>query len=275
MSFVTSKEIYRSVQDELVRANTKAREEIRWYFQSYRGPFWRELNENFSVAEGEKLPLCQDTGIVEFFVFKGFRIQLEEPIEKVLNQCVADVYSNFGFRKSIVCEPILKRVNTGTNTPSVVHLFEVETDMLEIYVLVKGGGSENLTRLLMLEPNAEVDEIIAAVQSSLGMDIANACPPVHIGVGLGGTSDFAILLSRLALFDGDFKFFRPNIVEYNEFSEKLREKLNSSRVGIQALGYGDTVLKVRSLGFPTHIAALPVAVSVDCFLNRIGRVKVR
>ncbi|ODN31179.1 fumarate hydratase [Fervidobacterium thailandense] len=272
---VSPREIYERVKDELIKVNVQVSGEVEEYFQSYRGPFRDEILKNFVVARCERLPLCQDTGLVEFFVFKGVNILLEEPISLTLNRCVADAYAEAGFRKSIVREPICNRVNTGSNTPCIVHLFEVGTDTLEIFVLVKGGGSENLTRLLMLEPGASTDELIDAVQNVLVPDVANACPPVHVGIGLGGSSDLALLLSRLALFDHDFKNFEPDIVDYPELSEKLKERLNSSKIGVQALGVGHTVLKVRCLGFPTHIATLPVAVSVDCFLNRTGRVKIR
>lgn len=179
-----------------------------------------------------------------------------------------------GFRKSVVTDPLASRMNTGDNTPVVINEFEIAGRELRVLFLVKGGGSENLTALRMFEPTVQSSEVKRFILEHLREHGRSGCPPLFVGVGVGGTSEVALVLSKLALFDCDFGFL-PDVSEYREFAEELRCEINKLAIGVQGLGHGISVLQVRVLGFPTHIATLPVAISVDCFLHRTGEVSFR
>ncbi|KAF2960961.1 fumarate hydratase [Fervidobacterium sp. 2310opik-2] len=269
---IKSDTVFEKISELLVEINTKIKPEIKEFFKDYEGPFKKEIIENFEIASKEYLPLCQDTGMVEFFVFKGFNVLLDKPIEYILDEAVKDVYERFGFRKSVVSDPLFSRVNTRTNTPCVVHLFEIEENKLEIWTIAKGGGSENLSALYMFNPSESYEAISQKIFEHIKQNGPNACPPIKVGVGVGGTSDKAVMLSKLALFDYDASVYLKNVIRYQEAEEKLMERLNEIKFGVQGLGYGKGIYNVKMYGFPTHIATLPVAISVDCYLLRSGRV---
>ncbi len=266
---VLSKEVIKEkLREELVKANTVIATEIEKFFEGYKGPFENEIKKNFEIAKSKKLPLCQDTGLVEFFVFRGCTVVTEEPIGKILNEAVKEVYETEGYRKSVVDDPLFYRKNTFTNVPSVVHFFDTEDEKIVIKFLVKGGGSENGTFLKMFNPTATKEEITEVLLKHLENVVPNACPPVIVGIGIGGSSDEAILLSKLALFGEESE----KLKEYRDWEIELEEKINSLKIGVQALGEGKTVQRVTIKYFPTHIATLPVALSLDCFISRRGNV---
>jgi len=263
---VISEKIKKAIIDANIKINPKVEEII----ERYEGPFSDIIKENYRVSKEEKLPLCQDTGIVEFFVFIGHEVKLEEPIEETLNRAVGEVYSEYPFRYSIVTDPLFERINTGTNTPAIVHIFQVKGKSLEIRFLVKGGGSENLTVLRMMTPTSDVEKVKEFVVEHIKEHGAKACPPLHVGIGIGGTADKALLLSKLALTKSFEE--RNKDPKYAELEKELEEELNFLGIGFQGLGKGITVYSVHIEHFPTHIATLPVAVSVDCYLCRRGKV---
>ncbi|PLV56672.1 fumarate hydratase [Thermotoga sp. SG1] len=262
--------VLEKVKKAIVEANVKINEEIREIIEEYEGPFSDIIKENYRISKEENLPLCQDTGMVEFFVFLGHKTVLEEPIEQTLNKAVEEVYREYPFRFSVVSDPLFDRINTETNTPAVVHLFQVEGNKLEIRFLVKGGGSENLSVLRMMNPTSGIDRIKEFVVEHIKEHGAKACPPLHVGIGIGGTADKAVLLSKLAL-TRDFKE-RNEDPRYAELERELENELNLLGIGFQGLGKGKTVYSVHIEHFPTHIATLPVAISVDCYLCRKGKV---
>lgn len=258
------------LKEELVKANIRLNEEVKRIVAEYEGPFSDIIKENYIISEKECLPLCQDTGILEFFVFLGHEVVLEEPIEKTLNSAVEEVYVAYPFRYSIVSDPVFERINTHNNTPVVVHVFQVEGKKLEIRFLVKGGGSENLSTLHMMNPSVGASEIKDFVVEFVKEHGAKACPPLHIGVGIGGTADKALVLSKLALTK-DFSERHPD-PRYAELEEEILRTVNLLGIGYQGLGHGITAYSVHVEYFPTHIATLPVAVSVDCYLCRKGKI---
>jgi len=268
---IPRREVYNLVSEKLVELNTTLNSNVDSILESYDGPFSKELKENSMIAKEKMLPLCQDTGIVEFFVFKPFNIQFEEPLQKTLFKIVKDVYEKNGYRKSTVIDPLYSRRNILNNLPAIIHEFEVDTeDSLEIWILAKGGGSENLSALFMIPPSSDEETVTDIVIDYIKKHGPNACPPISIGIAVGGTADIAMTLSRLALFE-----YQPKLQyldEYRELSVKLFNEVNKLNIGIQGLGHGPTCIKLRVLSYPTHIATLPVAISVDCYLSRVGRV---
>lgn len=254
------------LREELLRANVVINNDVRMYVENYDGPFNDVLKKNIEVAEKLKLPLCQDTGMVEFFVFANPNVVTDKPIEFLLNDIVRKLYRENPFRYSVVEDPLFERKNTFDNTPCIVHIFQTELKTFQIHFLIKGGGSENLTRLFMLNPTIGKQEIINLVVQHISENGAKACPPLKIGIGIGGSAEKAVILSKLALIR---KFGERNVDRnYAQLEKELCEKINSLKIGFQGLHAGPTVYDVHIEQMPTHIAVLPVAVSVDCYLCR-------
>ncbi len=221
------------------------------------------LIENASLAQREGLPLCQDTGILVAWVELGEEVQVKG-LSEAINEGVAKGYEE-GFLRKSVADP-LSRKNTGTNTPAVIHLNLVPGDKLKISLMPKGCGSENMSRLAMLPPAAGLSGVKRFVLETVAQAGPNPCPPVTIGVGIGGTFEKAALLAKKALF-------RPLSAPHPEpriaaLEEELLEEVN--RLGIGPLGFGGrtTALSVKVETFPTHIASLPVAVNLQCHAAR-------
>jgi len=257
--------------EALVRANTELDPSIREHLERYQGPFADILKENDRIAREKSLPLCQDTGFVECFCTLGQSVALEEPLQRTLEAAVANTYGAFPFRDSTVAEPLFRRTPLKDNVPPVVHLFQTEGKMLEIRFLVKGGGSENLSRYYALEPSAGVEEVENKVIELVGDNGAMSCPPLHIGIGIGGFSEKAMLNAKLALtYPLGTRHKHP---DYAQLEERLLRKLNTLTIGFQGLGVGPTALSVHTVYEPTHIATLPLAIAVDCYLNRKGVVR--
>jgi len=263
--------VERVLRKELIRANTVINDEVFDYLKRYNGPFCSALKENVVVSKQNLIPLCQDTGMLEFFVFLGHKVALEEPVETILTRAVKETYVANCFRTSVVDDPIFQRKNTLDNTPAVVHVFHTQGNQMTVKFLVKGGGSENLTRLFMLSPTATVQEISDLVVKVVSTEGRKACPPLNVGIGLGGTADKALLLSRLALTKS---FSERNSRHcYARLEEELLRRINELHLGYQGLGCGLSAYSVHIEFFPTHIATLPVAISFDCYLGRRGVVE--
>jgi len=268
---IAKREILEKLTNHIVQVNETINPEVKIYLDEYKGPFSQALKENYKIAEVEKLPLCQDTGIVEFFVFLGNEVILEEPIFFTLNEVVEKVYTENPFRFSLVNDPLFERKNTKNNTSPVVHIFQTPGKTLKIRFLVKGGGSENLSALFMLKPSISVQELKDIIISHVKENGAKGCPPLHVGIGIGGTSDKAMVLSKLALTK-NFKERNQNSI-YADFEEEFLKDLNTLKIGFQGLKEGVSVFSVHIEYVPTHIATLPVGVSLDCYLCRKGVVK--
>lgn len=267
---ISAKRIIGNLEEAISRANSEMDPKIVELLDLYDGPFSSVLRENAAMAKNSGLPICQDTGFLEFFVFQGNEVALEEPIIETLNSAVKNVYTDSPFRYSIVSDPLLNRKNTGDNTPVICHLFPIRGDELEIRFLVKGGGSENLSRLFMLNPSATVDELVHTVVESLRESAARGCPPLKVGIGIGGSSDKAMVLAKLAL-TRSFDEKHPD-KDYAALEERILREVNDLEIGYQGLGTGITAYSVHIETYPTHIAIMPVGLATDCYIARKGRV---
>ncbi len=226
---------------------------------------------NLTVAGKECLPLCQDTGLVSAFVEMGADVRLTgryATVEDAINEGVRIGYRKGSLRMSVVGP--LDRKNTGTNTPSVVYFFPVKGDVLNITLMAKGFGSENACAIKMLKPSDGKAGIEAFVVETMRKAGPNPCPPVFIGVGVGGSFDKAAVLSKLALCEAGEEA-RP--MAGRAWEQRILKLVNRLDIGPGGFGGGCTALDVRVKTFPTHIAGLPVAVSVACWAHRVGKIK--
>jgi len=272
LRYVKSEEVMNKLEDKLLEANISLNPEVIRILENYSNlEIVKFLLQNAEISSIEKLPLCQDTGIVEFFVEIGNEVVLEENISSILNKAVERTYKNFYFRYSVVSDPLFERKNTFSNTPCIINLDHVPGNGLKISFLIKGGGSENLTTLKMFSPSASEKDIEEFVVQHIRLNGGKACPPLHIGIGIGGTAEKALLLSKKALLKSFGE--RNKDTRYRELEERLFEKLNNLAIGFQALKTGPTIFSVNIEAFPTHIATLPVAISVNCYLCRKGVVE--
>ena len=221
---------------------------------------------NCRLACDQEVPICQDTGTAVIFASVGQDVHLVGgAFEDAVNEGVRQGYTDGYLRKSIVSDP-LRRVNTNDNTPAVVHTRLVPGEEIEIIVAPKGGGSENMSALKMFTPAATRDQIVAYIADTVIAAGSNPCPPVIIGVGLGGTADKASELAKKALL-------RPVDVHsadefYAEMERDILERVNKSGVGPQGLGGTVTALACAIEPYPTHIASLPCAISIGCHITR-------
>ena len=225
-----------------------------------------EMIRNCRLACDQEVPICQDTGTAVIFASVGQDVHLVGgAFEDAVNEGVRQGYTDGYLRKSIVSDP-LRRVNTNDNTPAVVHTRLVPGEEIEIIVAPKGGGSENMSALKMFTPAATHDQIVAYIADTVIAAGSNPCPPVIIGVGLGGTADKASELAKKALL-------RPVDVHsadefYAEMERDILERVNKSGVGPQGLGGTVTALACAIEPYPTHIASLPCAISIGCHITR-------
>lgn len=230
----------------------------------------RILIENTEIAEREEIPLCQDCGSVIVFLEIGQELSLEgDYICDAVNDAVAESYKKFFLRKSIVADP-LRRKNTGTNTPAFIHTDIVPGDGFRMDILLKGGGSENMSALRMFRPTDSVDLIIDFIEEAVIKAGPNPCPPVFLGVGIGGTADAAMLNSKKALLRQTGEMHGDPF--YAGLEEKILARLNSTGVGPMGFGGRNTAAGVYILEAPTHIASLPVALNLNCHSFRKGGV---
>jgi len=224
-----------------------------------------KLIENFDIAEREDVPICQDTGVVCVFIEIGQDVHVAGNLAEAINEGVRQGYEDGYLRKSVVADPI-KRINTGDNTPAMITYDIVPGDLLKITVVPKGFGSENVSRAAMLRLSDGIDGIKAFVLKTVEDAGANPCPPVIVGVGIGGTFDKAVLLAKKALLRPvDIKNNDPF---YADLENELLELINNLGIGPQGFGGKTTALAVNILTTATHIAGLPVAVNLNCHAAR-------
>lgn len=225
-----------------------------------------QLQDNLKIADEEMIPICQDTGMAVFFLEIGQDVHIEGmAIEDAVNEGVRQGYTEGFLRKSVVKDP-LERENTKDNTPAVIHYSIVPGDKIKITLAPKGFGSENMSRIFMLKPADGIEGVKNAIITAVKDAGPNACPPMVVGVGIGGTFEKCAVLAKKALT-------RP----VNEHSEipyvkdmeiELLEKINKLGIGPGGLGGTTTALAVNINTYPTHIAGLPVAVNICCHVNR-------
>lgn len=223
------------------------------------------LGDNVRIASEKTLPVCQDTGMACVFVELGQDVHIEGDFEQAVNNGVRRGYGEGYLRKSVVCDP-LRRVNTGDNTPALVTVKLTRGDKMRITVMPKGFGSENMSALKMLKPADGVEGVRNFVLDTVEKAGANPCPPIIVGVGIGGSFDKAACLAKHALLR---PVNEPNPDEYYAALEReLLEKINALGIGPQGFGGKTTALAVLIEAMPTHVAGLPVAVNISCHATR-------
>lgn len=223
------------------------------------------LGDNVRIASEKTLPVCQDTGMACVFVELGQDVHIEGDFEQAVNNGVRRGYGEGYLRKSVVCDP-LRRVNTGDNTPALVTVKLTRGDKMRITVMPKGFGSENMSALKMLKPADGVEGVRNFVLDTVEKAGANPCPPIIVGVGIGGSFDKAACLAKHALLR---PVNEPNPDEYYAALEReLLDKINALGIGPQGFGGKTTALAVLIEAMPTHVAGLPVAVNISCHATR-------
>lgn len=223
------------------------------------------LGDNVRIASEKTLPVCQDTGMACVFVELGQDVHIEGDFEQAVNNGVRRGYGEGYLRKSVVCDPLC-RVNTGDNTPALVTVKLTRGDKMRITVMPKGFGSENMSALKMLKPADGVDGVKNFVLETVEKAGANPCPPIIVGVGIGGSFDKAAYLAKHALLR---PVNEPNPDEYYAALEReLLDKINALGIGPQGFGGKTTALAVLIEAMPTHVAGLPVAVNISCHATR-------
>ena len=227
-----------------------------------------EILENVEIAKNEMLPLCQDTGTTIVFVELGQDVHIVGgALTDAINAGVSKGYTEGFLRASIVEHPFSTRVNTKDNTPAVIHTEVVPGDRFSIKILPKGGGCENMSRFQVFLPSAGKDAIVELVLRTIEESGGNPCPPLVVGVGVGGSAEHAMFLAKKAVTRSvDNPSDDP---ETAEFEKELLEKVNALGVGPQAVGGINTALAVNIETYPTHITALPVAVNLQCHSARL------
>lgn len=225
-----------------------------------------QLQENLEIADKEMIPICQDTGMAVIFMEIGQDVHFEGTLlEDAINEGVRKGYTEGYLRKSVVGDPII-RENTRDNTPAVIHYEMVPGDTVKITLAPKGFGSENMSRVFMLKPADGIEGVKNAILTAVKDAGPNACPPMVVGVGIGGTFEKSALLAKKALT-------RPvnehsHIPYVKELEEEMLEKINGLGIGPGGLGGTTTALAVNINTYPTHIAGLPVAINICCHVNR-------
>ena len=274
MREILSEQITKAVSDMCIKANChicpsikKALETAKETEESSIGKvILNDLLKNAQIADKKEVPICQDTGMAVFFIEIGQNVHFEGMnLEDAINEGVRQGYNEGFLRKSVVNDPLL-RENTKDNTPAVIHYSIVPGDKVKITFAPNGFGSENMSRIFMLKPADGIEGVKEAIFTAVKEAGPNACPPMVIGVGIGGTFEKCAILAKKALT-------RPigvhsSIPYIEEMEKELLDKINKTGIGPGGLGGTTTALAVHINTYPTHIAGLPVAVNICCHVNR-------
>ncbi|MDO5717368.1 MAG: fumarate hydratase [Tissierellia bacterium] len=281
MRRISAKRITQEVRRLVIEASHFLPEDVRKRLEDMRNQEdWElarstldQIIENAEIAKVKEIPMCQDTGMVVAFVDIGQEVQIVDgDISSAINEGIRQGYTDGLLRKSVVRDPLFDRVNTKDNTPAVIHYDIVPGDKLKIMVAAKGFGSENMSRLKMLKPSDGVQGVKEFVLETVELAGPNPCPPIVVGVGVGGTMDKVTILAKKALMrDMDSVNSNP---EYRKLEEELLEMINNTGIGPQGYGGRSTALKVMVEPYPTHIAGLPVAVNINCHATRHKEVEI-
>ncbi len=274
MRTISTDEIIKNIKEMCIEANyylsDDMKDKIDHACQVEESPLGRQilsqLEENMQIAESSQIPICQDTGMAVVFLKIGQDVHIEGMnLEDAVNEGIRQGYVEGYLRKSVVGDPLL-RENTKDNTPGIIHYEIVPGENIDIIVAPKGFGSENMSRVYMLKPADGIDGVKDAVLDAVKLAGPNACPPVVVGVGIGGTFEKCALLAKKALTrDTNVHNSIPYV---KEMEEDLLEKINNLGIGPAGLGGRITALAVNIETYPTHIAGLPVAVNMCCHVNR-------
>ncbi len=274
MRIINTNEIIKEIKEMCIEANHFLSPDMIEVFDNARKneksplgcQILEQLDENLKIAAEDMIPICQDTGMAVVFIEIGQDVHIEgDNLEDAINEGVRQGYVEGYLRKSVVKDPIL-RENTKDNTPAVIHYSIVPGENIKITLAPKGFGSENMSRVFMLKPADGIEGVKEAVLTAVSDAGPNACPPMVVGVGIGGTFEKCALLAKKALTrpaDSSSK------IEYvKEMEDELLEKINKLGIGPGGLGGTQTALAVNVETYPTHIAGLPVAINICCHVNR-------
>lgn len=273
MRQVSAKQITDTVARLCIEANCHLGQDIKdrlaCFYAQENWPQAKEILkriiENHMIADAQNVPICQDTGMACVFLKVGQEVHVDGDIAEAVNEGVRRGYEEGYLRKSVVRDP-LDRVNTGDNTPAMLYFDIVPGDKLEITVAPKGFGSENMSAIKMLRPSDGVEGVKAFVLKVVEEAGPNPCPPIVVGVGIGGTFDKAAYMAKRALLRNvDIPNEKPF---YAELEKELLDKINALGIGPQGFGGKTTALAVNIESCPTHIAGLPVAVNINCHVTR-------
>ena len=274
MRSINTSDITDAVAKMCVEANYFLSEDMKEAFNDAKAKeesqlgkkIFTQLEENLEIAGSDKIPICQDTGMAVVFVEIGQEVSLQGVnITDAINEGVKKGYTEGYLRKSVVSDPI-ERLNTGDNTPAVIHYDIVPGDKVKITLAPKGFGSENMSRVFMLKPADGIEGVKEAILTAVKDAGPNACPPLVVGVGIGGTFEKSALMAKKALTRNLND--KPSIPWVADLEEEMLDKINSLGIGPGGLGGKITALAVNINTYATHIAGLPVAVNMCCHVNR-------
>jgi len=270
---ISEKKIRETVAELAIKANVSIRSDILNAFKkairsessSRAKNILKTLIENAKVAKEKGLAICQDTGMAVVFCEIGEAAHIAGDVDKAINDGIKSGYEKGYLRKSVVSDPLIRK-NTGTNTPCIIHYSFTKGDKVRLTVLPKGFGCENASRVHMLRPTDQQEQIVELTIKAVKEHGADACPPLVLGIGIGGTLDKAATLSKEATL---LPINRANPKKHlNRLEKLILKKINETNIGPAGLGGKTTCLGVNILSFPTHIAGLPVCINTNCHALR-------
>lgn len=272
---INTDQIEQVVRDSVIEINTSVNNDLKKRLtiakETEISPIGKNVLDNilmnFDIAEKNNLPICQDTGMAIIFVELGQDVHIKgKYLEDAINQGVREGYKKGYLRKSIVKDPIT-RINTNDNSPAIIHTKIVPGNQIKLTIIAKGFGSENTSDLKMLKPSDGLNGIEEFIFNTIEKAIPNACAPIIVGVGIGGDFESSALNAKKALtLPLDYK--NPSKL-YQELTERLLIKSNNTGIGPMGLGGINSVLAINIIPSPTHIAGLPVAVNICCYVDRV------
>ncbi len=280
MREVTTEEIKAAVKRLLLQANYHLCNDVKQKLIDFSKvevsglgkDILNSLIRNAEAASKNEVAICQDTGMVIIFMEIGQDVHIAgDSINDCINQAVKEAYEEGYLRKSVVEDP-LNRINTGDNTPAIIYYEIVPGERIDIKVMPKGFGSENMSAVKMLKPSDGVDTVIEFIIDTVKKAGPNPCPPIIVGVGIGGTMEKAALLSKKSLLRPIDQHNKNEF--YENLEKKVLDKINNLGIGPQGLGGITTALGVNIEYYPTHIAGLPVAVNISCHATRHAQVTI-
>lgn len=273
MRTINSNEITKTIKEMCIEANHFLSEDMKHCldasFNEETSPLGKQilgkLKDNLEIAGKEMIPICQDTGMAVVFIEIGQEVFVEGNLTDAINQGVREGYTEGYLRKSVVDDPIIRN-NTNDNTPAIIHYDIVSGDKIKITLAPKGFGSENMSKIYMLKPADGIDGVKDAILNAVKEAGPNACPPMVVGVGIGGTFEKAAILAKKALArDINDK---PEKEWVRNLEEEMLDRINNLNIGPAGLGGKITAFAVNINTYATHIAGLPVAVNICCHVNR-------
>jgi len=280
MKIIHLAEVRDKIRDLVQKANFELQEDVTEVIKEMQKKeespagqaVFQQILENARIAREEKLGLCQDTGLAVFFVEIGEDVQLEkenglESLRDAITEGVRNGYEEGYLRKSVVEDPI-RRKNTGDNTPAYIHWELVPGNAFKLTFIAKGGGAENMSAIRMFAPAAGLEGIEDFVVETVDKGGSNPCPPIIVGVGVGGNFEYSALLAKKALLRRPLGSQNPDPF-YADMEKRLLEKINNIGIGPQGMGGRCTALAVHVESFPCHIASMPAAVNIQCHSHRV------